>query len=206
MRNATRRLIRSFGFRVEAFASARKFLDFGCLAASGKEREQWSIHYRLSQRDQHEFLAALAQLPEVITIERPWSSEDNYVNHGVEVWQSTAPDGSVPWTLVTTYNSSNPMANGYSLGSFLGDLGGFVDPSTGLAYIIFNYGGNTETAYSRLDPSSYTNTLSTNTATYAQALEAHTVFYRNGEYFWISSLEMGDAWSLNEYATASAPI
>lgn len=135
-----------------------------------------------------------------------WSSEDNYVNHGVEVWQSTAPDGSVPWTLVTAYNSSNPMANGYSLGSFLGDLGGFVDPSTGLAYIIFNYGGNTETAYSQLDPSSYTNTLSTNTATYAQALEAHTVFYRNGEYFWISSLEMGDAWSLNEYATASAPI
>ena len=36
-----------------------------------KEREQWSIHYRLPERGQHEFLAALAQLPEVIAIERP---------------------------------------------------------------------------------------------------------------------------------------
>jgi len=36
-----------------------------------KEREQWSIHYRLPERAQHELLAALAQLPEVIAIERP---------------------------------------------------------------------------------------------------------------------------------------
>jgi FixJ family two-component response regulator len=31
MRNSTRRLIRSFGFRAEAFASGREFLDSGCL-------------------------------------------------------------------------------------------------------------------------------------------------------------------------------
>ena len=31
MRNSTRRLIRSFGLRVEAFASGREFLDSGCL-------------------------------------------------------------------------------------------------------------------------------------------------------------------------------
>jgi FixJ family two-component response regulator len=31
MRNSTRRLIRSFGFRAEAFASAREFLDSRCL-------------------------------------------------------------------------------------------------------------------------------------------------------------------------------
>ena len=31
MRNSTRRLIRSFGFRAEAFASAREFLDPRCL-------------------------------------------------------------------------------------------------------------------------------------------------------------------------------
>ena len=31
MRNSTRRLIRSFGFRAEAFASAREFLDSHCL-------------------------------------------------------------------------------------------------------------------------------------------------------------------------------
>jgi CheY-like chemotaxis protein len=30
MRNSTRRLIRLFGFRAEAFASAREFLDSGC--------------------------------------------------------------------------------------------------------------------------------------------------------------------------------
>jgi putative Mg2+ transporter-C (MgtC) family protein len=40
----------------------------------GKEREQWSIHYRLPERAQHEFLAALAQMPEVIAIERPPST------------------------------------------------------------------------------------------------------------------------------------
>ena len=38
---------------------------------SDKEREQPSIRHRLSDRDQHEFRAALAQLPELITIERP---------------------------------------------------------------------------------------------------------------------------------------
>lgn len=38
---------------------------------SDKEREQWSIHYRLPERGQLKFLAALAQLPEVIAIERP---------------------------------------------------------------------------------------------------------------------------------------
>jgi putative Mg2+ transporter-C (MgtC) family protein len=37
-------------------------------------REQWSIQYRLPERAQHEFLAALAQLPEVVAIERPASS------------------------------------------------------------------------------------------------------------------------------------
>jgi FixJ family two-component response regulator len=31
MRNSTRRLVRSFGFRAEAFASAREFLDSGCV-------------------------------------------------------------------------------------------------------------------------------------------------------------------------------
>ncbi len=31
MRNSTRRLIRSFGLRVEAFASGREFLDSGCV-------------------------------------------------------------------------------------------------------------------------------------------------------------------------------
>jgi hypothetical protein len=31
---------------------------------SDNEREQWSIHYRLSKRDQEDFLAALALLPE----------------------------------------------------------------------------------------------------------------------------------------------
>jgi len=40
----------------------------------GEEREQWSIHYRLPERAQHEFLAALAQMPEVIAIERPPST------------------------------------------------------------------------------------------------------------------------------------
>jgi len=30
MRNSARRLIRSLGFRAEAFASAREFLDSGC--------------------------------------------------------------------------------------------------------------------------------------------------------------------------------
>jgi FixJ family two-component response regulator len=34
MRNSTRRLIRSLGFRVEALASAREFLDSGCLTDS----------------------------------------------------------------------------------------------------------------------------------------------------------------------------
>jgi FixJ family two-component response regulator len=31
MRNSTRRLVRSFGFKAEAFASAREFLDSGCV-------------------------------------------------------------------------------------------------------------------------------------------------------------------------------
>jgi hypothetical protein len=49
---------------------------------SDNEREQWSIHYRLSKRDQQEFLAALAQLPEVITIERPPSGSTE-TKHGL---------------------------------------------------------------------------------------------------------------------------
>jgi putative Mg2+ transporter-C (MgtC) family protein len=40
----------------------------------GQGRERWSIHYRLPERAQHEFLAALAQMPEVVAIERPTSS------------------------------------------------------------------------------------------------------------------------------------
>jgi putative Mg2+ transporter-C (MgtC) family protein len=42
-----------------------------------KEREQWSIHYRLPERAHHEFLAALAQMPEVIAIEQPPSRLGN---------------------------------------------------------------------------------------------------------------------------------
>jgi putative Mg2+ transporter-C (MgtC) family protein len=40
----------------------------------GQGHERWSIHYRLPERAQHEFLAALAQMPEVVAIERPASS------------------------------------------------------------------------------------------------------------------------------------
>jgi putative Mg2+ transporter-C (MgtC) family protein len=37
---------------------------------AGDGREQWSIRYRLSKRHRHDFLAALAELPEVVAIEQ----------------------------------------------------------------------------------------------------------------------------------------
>jgi hypothetical protein len=47
----------------------------------GPERERWLIHYRLPERAQHEFLAALVQLPEVIAIERPTSNRPKTGDH-----------------------------------------------------------------------------------------------------------------------------
>jgi putative Mg2+ transporter-C (MgtC) family protein len=41
---------------------------------AGAERAQWSIHYRLPERHRHEFLATLAQMPEVIAIEQRLSA------------------------------------------------------------------------------------------------------------------------------------
>ncbi|MGA8657269.1 MAG: MgtC/SapB family protein [Chthoniobacterales bacterium] len=40
-------------------------------ADAGNERERWSIPYRLPERHHHEFLAALADMPQVVAIERP---------------------------------------------------------------------------------------------------------------------------------------
>jgi putative Mg2+ transporter-C (MgtC) family protein len=40
---------------------------------AGNERERWSIQYRLPERHHHEFLAALADMPEVVAIEQPTS-------------------------------------------------------------------------------------------------------------------------------------
>jgi Chitobiase/beta-hexosaminidase C-terminal domain/Concanavalin A-like lectin/glucanases superfamily len=134
-----------------------------------------------------------------------WGTEEGHASSGLNVWTSTTCDGSVPWTHVKTYTSSSPMADGNANG-FYGDIGSFVDPTTGFAYLIYNWHSNTQTAFSQLDPANYTNTLSTNTASYSSTREAHTVFYNNGTYYWLSSSETSLAYNLNYYATASTPI
>lgn len=135
-----------------------------------------------------------------------WLDEDAHESDGMEVWTSSAPDGSQPWTLFTVYDNANPTADGYTLGGFTGDIGSFVDPSTGNAYLVYNYGSNSETAFSQLDPANFTNTLGTNKATYADTREGHGICYHNGKYFWVNSGETGANYNVNEYGSSSAPI
>jgi hypothetical protein len=137
-----------------------------------------------------------------------WGTEEGHASLGINVYTSPYPDARQPWTYLKTYTHSSPMADGFTGGgaTFYGDMGSFVDPSSGLAYLIYNYSSNTRTAFSQLDPSSLTNTLSTNNASYASTREGHTVCYSNGTYFWLSSAETGEQYNLNTYATSSSPV
>lgn len=127
----------------------------------------------------------------------------------MRVYTSPYPDGRQPWTLVASYTTSNPCADGFLTGSSSdpGDIGGFIDPSTGLAYIIYNYNTNGKTAFSQLDPSSYTNTLGpSHCATYSSIGEGHAMAYNQGTYFYMYSGIVGDAYSVNQYSTSTSPI
>jgi hypothetical protein len=134
-----------------------------------------------------------------------WGTDEGHASQGIHVWTSPYPDATQPWTLAATYTSSSPLADGNASG-YYGDIGSFVDPVTGYAYLIYNWGSNTETAFSQLNPANYTNTLSTNHASYSSTREAHTLGYYNGTYFYLSSQETGLAYNPNAYGTASSPI
>jgi beta-xylosidase len=123
------------------------------------------------------------------------------------VYTSTAPDASAPWTLVKTYTSTSPMADGYANSGDIGDLGSFIDDD-GKIYIIYNHHSDSNTAFSQLDPATLTNTLGpgVNNASYTLAGEAHTVFKRGRTYFYMYSGLTGLNYNLNHYATASSPI
>ena len=128
---------------------------------------------------------------------------------GMRVYTSPYPDGRQPWTLVTNYTASSPCADGFLVGSSSspGDIGSFIDPSTGNAYIIYNYNTNGKTAFSQLDPTSYTNTLGpSKCATYASIGEGHAMAYNMGTYFYMYSGTVGDAYSVNQYSTSTSPI
>ena len=123
------------------------------------------------------------------------------------VYTSTAPDASAPWTLVKTYTSTSPMADGYANSGDIGDLGSFIDDD-GKIYIIYNHHSDSNTAFSQLDPATLTNTLGpgVNNASYTLVGEAHTVFKRGRTYFYMYSGLTGLNYNLNHYATASSPI
>jgi len=139
------------------------------------------------------------------------AANNNYVawtegndTDSLRVWTSTAPDGSVPFTIVGTFNAGNILGDGNTGGQY-GDMGSFVDPVSGNAYIIYNYAANTNTAFSKLN-SSYTNTVASGSATYSLIGEAHTVFYYSGTYFYMYSGLTGLTWNLNHYQTSTTPI
>ena len=134
-----------------------------------------------------------------------WGTQGSDNDQSMSVWTSTTPDGTVPWTLTKTYKSSSPMADGNASG-YYGDIGSFTDPVTGFVYLIYNWSNNTKTAFSQLDPANYTNTLSTNHASYTSSREAHTLFYYSGTYFWLSSGQTGFAYNENTYQTSTTPI
>jgi hypothetical protein len=128
-------------------------------------------------------------------------------NAQMSVW--TAPNPAGPWTLAVNYNSSLEMGDGlnaFSGGKWTGDIGSFIDPATGLAYLVYNWNNNGSTAFVQLDPNNYTNTLSTNKATYTSSRESHCMGYNQGTYFWMNTAE--DSWAYSEsfYWTASTPI
>lgn len=145
-----------------------------------------------------------------------WSSQEGRSTSpnsaGLDVWSSPFPDGRQQWTHVTTYNSGNAIADGNS-GPF-GDVGGFIDPISGNSFLMYNYNGNNNTAFSQLNPANMINTLGTNKATYTNGMgggigaigEGHAMFYFGGTYFYFSSLLTGVGYNLNTYRSGSTPI
>ena len=172
------------------------------------------INYTLLNSRMQVYFCAATQLYVAWTTQNTRATGVNV--GGLDVWSSPFPDGSLAWTHVSTYTYSSPMADGIhdTPGQQgYGDTGGFVDPVTGKAYIMYNT--FTLTVFSELDPASYTNTLSNNHATYSWNVpnfgpqpigEGHSMFYFNGTYFYFSSELTGTPYNLNTYRTGSTPI